>query len=105
MHYPEMWGFVQFLNKIAGRGEDQYIQKSIEAGKWTLRLVYYSERNYYIKNSTYTDDLKALGLNEYKIEGFRWPPEITYTKHLFEARLIRSDGTDTLTIYQDGLVK
>ena len=33
MHYPEMWGFVQFTEQVAGQGESTFTYRREESGK------------------------------------------------------------------------
>lgn len=104
MHYPEMWGYVQFSSKTAGDKEDFFPLKK-ENAKWALRKVYYAEHTYKIINGVYTDDIKKLGLDNYKAEGYVWPPEIEATRNLFMAEIKSLDGKETIRIKQDGEVK
>jgi len=54
MHYPEMWGFVQFSERVAGAGEDEFVERSIERARWALRQLYYAERNWHAEHGRYT---------------------------------------------------
>ena len=49
MHYPEMWGFIQFSNKEVGTEKAVFIKNKDEAAKWYLRMIYYKERNYFVE--------------------------------------------------------
>jgi len=103
IHYPEMWGYVQFSGKIAGKGKDGFVKNTDEAAKWALRKIYYAEWAYRAEKGTFSGDLKTLGLKDkdLKIKGFVFPPTIQITDSLFEASLkgqagpgfrIRDDG-------------
>ena len=105
MHYPEMWGFIQFSSKIAGTGKEDFVIKPREKAKWALRNIYYAEHAYNLKNNEYSNDIKKLGLENYKIEGYTWPPEIQATKGLFKATIKSNDGKEIISILQDGEVK
>jgi hypothetical protein len=68
MHYPEMWGIVRFSDAPAGvpRGAGEACDAAFEpdvrhAAAWSLRRVYYAERNWRAAHGAYTDDLAALG--------------------------------------------
>ncbi|NOY60439.1 MAG: hypothetical protein GXO75_16125, partial [Calditrichaeota bacterium] len=50
MHYPEMWGFVQFSDKTAGSGRDEFVYQKEEDVKWALRRVYYRQKAFQQKN-------------------------------------------------------
>jgi hypothetical protein len=101
MHYPEMWGIVQFADAVVGTAETSYIVDPTELVRWALRQVYYAESNYHLKNGTYTSDWPALGLN-IRVAGFTWPPNIEATADLFQATVTGDDGTAILGITQDG---
>jgi hypothetical protein len=101
MHYPEMWGFVQFSDKVLGIGTDQFIVNPDENSKWALRQIYYREKQYFEKNKKYTSDLNELGLIDFKVEGYSLPV-IQITSNLFEVSIMSLDGTMKWHIAQDG---
>lgn len=104
MHQPETWGFVQFSEKTAGNGNDVYIPDPDNDVKWALRMLYYRERAYYLKNNFYTSDLKALGLDEYKVQGKPFSPAIKMTFTMYEATFPGTDGKTAWHITQDGRI-
>lgn len=103
MHYPEMWGFIQFSSKNVGSGEELFVEKKEEAAKWFLRQIYYRERIYFEKNGTFIKDLNTLGIETEKIPGYIWPPVIECTTDLFEASIQCEDGSQKVHIRNDGL--
>ena len=103
MHYPEMWGFVQFTNEVAGGKKISFVGNKEEKAKWFLRQVYYLERIYFERNGTFTDDLKKLGLDMQTVTGYLLPPTIECTTNMFEASLLSDDGTIKINIRNDGL--
>jgi Carbohydrate family 9 binding domain-like len=101
MHYPELWGIVQFSEKTSG---EKFVYNHIENVKWTMRQIYYKQRTYHMLNGKFAnnlDDLKLINLNA---EGFNWPPEIYTTPNTFEALLISDDGITKISIFEDGLI-
>jgi hypothetical protein len=104
MHYPEMWGFVQFSNEISGNKNVSFIENGEEDAKWFLRHIYYLEREYFEKHGTFTDDLNKLGINKKSIPGYIFPPVIECTTSMFEASLHTEDGNEKISIRNDGLV-
>jgi hypothetical protein len=104
MHYPEMWGFVQFTDEIIGGRKISFVDNKRETAKWFLRQVYYKERNYFEQNGEFTDDLKKLELEKQTVRGYILPPTIECTSNLFEASILSEDGTDKICIRNDGLV-
>lgn len=102
MHYPEMWGFLQFSGMKVGQGIDTLKWNPVEDAKWALRKIYYAERNYYFAHATYTDDVSKLNLQEINTKDFSWPPRIYVTPDLFEATVVLGTGPMLLHIRLDG---
>jgi len=102
MHYPEMWGFVQFSEKIVGTGKDEFEWNPSEDAKWILRKIYYKERTYFFQNGKFTDNLKDLKLEKMKVKGYFWPPEIFVTPTFFEVIFTSADKKEKYHITQDG---
>ena len=100
MHYPEMWGFVQFSEKTAGSTKVAFEYRTEEDIKWALRQVYYRERTFFAKYGKFTGELADLGLNN----NYRFSPEIDFTRNLFEAFLTNETGEYSWHICQDGRV-
>jgi hypothetical protein len=105
IHYPEMWGYVQFSGKTAGKGRDTFGDKPEEAAKWALRKIYYAEWAFRAEKGIFSEDPKALGLKDkdLKIKGFAFPPTIQITESLFEASLKGPSGP-AWRIREDGRV-
>ncbi len=106
IHYPEMWGFVQFSPKAAGRGRERFDRRPEERLKWALRKIYYAERRRFAEGSGFSADLAALGLGEasdLRVRGWSYPPAIHATPSLFEAVYTAKSG-ESWRIRQDGLV-
>jgi len=87
MHYPEMWGFVQFSGQPAGQGDETFVLQKSEWAKWALRRVYYKEKTFFSRHGRYTASVDSLGLHKPDVAGIPWPPEIRCTWSGFEARL------------------
>jgi hypothetical protein len=104
MHQPETWGFLQFSDKIAGKGVDSYLPDPENELKMALRLLYYREKAYFQKNKLYTSDLKVLGFDNYLLNGKPFVPDIKMTFSLYEAIAKGSDSKTTWHIVQDGRI-
>ena len=104
MHYPEMWGFIQFSGKKAGEGKEVFAISPRENAKWILRKIYYAQSSYIIKNGKYASDIKELGLENLKADGYVWPPLIEGGKRVYSAAITSLDGRETVAIKQDGEV-
>jgi len=104
MHYPEMWGYVQFSTEIVGKKNVEFINKQEEKAKWLLRKIYYKERIYFNKNNRFTADLNALGINNKKIPGFIFPPLVYCTPNMFEAIIETINQKMKIIIKNDGII-
>ena len=97
MHYPEMWGFVQFSAETVGRGEAVFQAPPEEEAKRLLREIYYRQRQFREATGGYTASLDSLGIEHQVLENFLWPPRIQVTGQLFEASL-----EEVIDLDQDG---
>ena len=100
MHYPEMWGYVQFSYKVVNHGSDNFIIRPDEKIKWLLREIYYKEKSYFLVHKSYTSNLQILGYTNKEISAMSILPFIQSTSESFNASL-KSDEK-VYTIYQDG---
>jgi hypothetical protein len=106
IHYPEMWGYVQFSDRRAGAGGDRFVDRPEEKVKWALRRIYYRQRALFEEKGGFADDLGSLGLKnakDMKVKDWLYPPLIEKTKSMFEAVYSNKAGA-TWHIRQDGLV-
>ena len=97
MHYPEMWGIVEFVAAGEGAGE---LTEGERAG-WALRQVYYRQRNLAAETGSWAATADELGLGDSPDTALAWPPAIVLTPSGFEALLPLSDGR-TAHIREDG---
>ena len=104
MHYPEMWGLVQFTTEVCGAKAVPFVVDPADSARWALRTVYYAERDYFTSHGTFTAKLSDLKLEAFSLRGFNWPPSLEATADLFEATLQSQNGKALLRIYQDGRV-
>jgi hypothetical protein len=104
IHYPELWGYVQFSDLMAGEGKDTFRSRPEEAAKWALRKIYYKEKTYFMKNDRYGGSLADLGISEIKIPGYKWPPRIEATQSQWEAFLESEDGRGGIWINHEGRI-
>ncbi|MGD0483017.1 MAG: carbohydrate-binding family 9-like protein [Gemmatimonadales bacterium] len=104
VHYPEMWGFVQFSSRVAGQGTDLFAAHPEDALKWMLRVLYYRERAFHAAHGFWTDDLAKLRLAAPPLPGRPWPPLIAVTPSLYEASLAVPGGGRVI-LTSDGAVE
>lgn len=110
MHYPEMWGYVQFadnkqqMEESFGIGPDEQI-------KWYLRQLYYRQHNHREKNGKFSS--QAANLEEKKlrkkmdsqVDFEQWSePEIYATDHTFTIHIEHSETGNRWYIREDGRV-
>ncbi|MCX7974503.1 MAG: carbohydrate-binding family 9-like protein [Candidatus Aminicenantes bacterium] len=102
IHYPEMWGYVQFSDKIVGEGREEFQLSFDQDASWALRQVYYRQKDFFNRYGRYCENIDELGLTQLKVESYQWPPEIKTTWNSWEARLLSEDGQTSLFIREDG---
>ncbi len=101
-----MWGFVQFTDKIAGKGKELFADSFDEQVKWALRRIYYRETAFRRQNGAFTADFDDLGFgNDPSLspDGWGGRPRLAVAESLFEAFYRDADGA-SWHIRQDGLV-
>jgi hypothetical protein len=103
MHYPEMWGYVQFSGRVAGNDAEAFVEHPEEAAKWALRLLYYAQDHWRVEHGRYTDDVTLLNLPGPETDDFDWPPSIVLNGDGYTASVTAADGT-TAHIREDGRV-
>ncbi len=105
MHYPEMWGYVQFSDLVAG-GETAP-QEAFRPDPWgaaraELQRVYYAQRDYWNRTGTFATSAAALR-RATAGNAVSSAVEIYATPELFEARIACPDGA-WLHVRQDGRI-
>jgi hypothetical protein len=106
IHYPEMWGFVQFTETVAGRAKEYCDEDPDAEVKWALRRIYYRQRNLLAGKGHFSSSLEELNLakdKDLKVKGWNYPPVIQATESLFEAIYSNKKG-EKWHIRQDGLI-
>jgi len=108
MHYPEMWGFVQFSDKIVGTGKDEFVMNKEEYVKFALRKLYYRQWNYFVRFGKFSNNLEDLYKNDIKeldfIPEYKFDPIIETTSSLFEIKAKSFNGNFIWHIMNDGKV-
>jgi len=98
MHYPEMWGVVEFVS--SGDSTPGFTES--ERALWALRQVYYRQRERAARDGCWAAGVGELGLATPPETDLAWPPAISLSPSGFEATLRLSDGR-TAHIREDGL--
>lgn len=92
MHAPELWGYVQFSDKIAGQGTDKFVEKPCEAIKWMLRKLYYRQKEYKKQTGKYTDHAEELCASDFCSPEQLSNITIEKTSSFFEITFSTKDG-------------
>lgn len=95
MHYPEMWGFVQFSDIHAGESTVDFNWRQKEEDvKWLLRNLYYRQVDFYREHGKYTDEADQLGYRELfeDLMGSEVPPPELKIQALDANYLMRISG-------------
>jgi len=104
MHYPEMWGYLQFAEAKVGKKKIPFIEKNDEAAKWFLRQIYYHEKLFFKNHKMFSSDFAKLGIGEQPIPGYSSTIDLQSTTNMFEASLLSEDGKFKMNIRNDGRV-
>lgn len=102
MHYPEMWGIVEFVDSGTRAGGTGLSPE--ERALWALRRVYYRQRALVGASGRWAESAEELELGPGSAPGgdLPWPPAIFLTPSGFEATLPLGGGR-TAHIREDGL--
>lgn len=94
IHYPELWGFLFFVNgdedTLPSIPQDEY-------RKAELRTLYYLENHYLEDHGHYTDDPRELGS-----PALSFPYQLETTSRTFLATCRNADDTGVLFVQSDG---
>ncbi|WP_430809405.1 MULTISPECIES: carbohydrate-binding family 9-like protein [unclassified Carboxylicivirga] len=100
MHRPETWGFLQFSDVEAGKGEEAFVFNDDELVKWELYSVYHAQRLYRHATGRYTDELTAL--HKLKLPATKYVTSLAVTNSLFEAIATRPESDYQWHINNEG---
>lgn len=103
MHYPERWGYLQFTRKAETKSGFRIPYEELQ--KQYLWLVYYRQKNYISKHSTYASSLKDLGLTtpQVTVEGKPNQLKLESTSRQFSVSI--DDGSRVWILNEEGLVQ
>ena len=101
MHYPEMWGYVQFSTQTPEANNISYIVNDDEDIKWQLRQLYYSQNQFYLDNGKYATDLEDLKTN---VKSFRNKPTLHSSGRTYHISVLNSNMDKIILIFQDGKI-
>jgi len=105
MHYPEMWGLVQFKDLSIAAGPSPAEPDRVEHAGWTLRNVYYAQREHRAEKGEFTPFRLKLDLHARELDTswVSWPPSLYAEADSFSSS-VRVVSRGTLNIDQTGLL-
>lgn len=103
MHAPELWGYMQFSDNVAGGTPEQFIWDQNEDVKWALRRLYERQRQYNSTYGTYANKIEELKPSEITVKGITFAPEIVSAGSYYEISAPAFNGK-TAHITSDGRV-
>lgn len=103
IHMPEYWGFVQFSDKVAGKGEEPFVADPDEDTKWILRNLYYRQNEFRNQFGEYASNIKELKPEELTDGETASHIRLSVTPEMYEISLPGATGK-TWHIRQDGYV-
>jgi hypothetical protein len=104
IHYPEMWGFVQFSDRIAASDSAEYQIPASEKTAWYLRKLYYRQRAYLEQHGRYAKDLKDLHPQAIGADARLFRPVLQTTQSFYEITAPDLEGKGRWHIMHDGRV-
>ncbi len=102
MHYPEMWGNVMFSHQEVGKGKVDFIPDDLQAEKSYLRQVYYHQKEYFLQNGVYANELSLLKLKEPNFKDYQKKLQVYTSPNTFHLILKSKNAKTDLHIFQDG---
>lgn len=101
MHRPELWGFVQFSDIIAGMRMEDFLVKPEEKIKFALRELYYLQHRFFWENNRYAKSLEELGPEKPELfEAWQFDFDVARTR--FRLSAPDPDGQSAWHISEDG---
>ncbi|MBU0741171.1 carbohydrate-binding family 9-like protein [bacterium] len=103
MHYPEMWGIMEFEDLSIAADSERVVPDRVERAGWALRQVYYAQRDHHAAKGAFTPFRLKLDLDRVALDTswFAWPPHISAAADSFSATT-RVTGRGALAIDQTG---
>lgn len=106
MHYPEMWGYVQFADKKAN-----FQWRREEETKWYLRQLYYRQHELKEQTGSFTSNTEVLQAEKLfeKQNLSKWFPDLSFpgiyaTQETFEIRIQDDESGQLWYIRENGKV-
>ena len=101
VHYPEMWGYVQFSSGNGTGMQEPFAMDPDEAVRWELRKLYYAQRAYAEEKGLYAAEAGLL--EDYGYMSSSSEPVIVATLSGYEAALPASQDGSIICIDHRGM--
>ena len=105
MHLPEAWGFVQFIGKEVGTGQDSFLMPADEKIKWALWQMYYEQKEFRKKKGYWAYNIDVLGIPEVDIPDYVFNPVLVAGQGTFELSVNAIDGTYIWVLDSDSQIR
>lgn len=104
MHRPELWGYVQFSETTAGKGNESFVINPDEYIKFALRELYYRQHDFYRKNKKYSGKQSDLLKDPLMVNGKKFIAEFEISNTRFKITANSSDNKSQWHITEDGKI-
>jgi len=106
MHYPEMWGVVEFEDLSIAADTDRVAADRVDRAGWALRQVYYAQRDHHAAEDACTPYRLELFIDEDALDTswIQWPPDLQAEADAYSAA-VRVNGRGILGIDQTGRLR
>jgi hypothetical protein len=104
MHLPEMWGYVQFSDFLAGKGIDLFVPDPDEKRKFALRRLFHLQHVYRRNNGRYAFSFDELKTNNDTLPELDFEPVIEGTPSRFMIIAPSHDGISEWRIIEDSRI-
>lgn len=104
MHYPEMWGYIQFSTDDVKQANDKFEFQQEEYTKWVLRQIYYQQKVHNRKHGSFANNLAALEMETIVFNDIEFHPALETTSSMYEAYITDPVSGDVWHINHAGKV-
>lgn len=101
MHYPEMWGVVEFSRQPVGSVVSPVVITDAEIVRHSLYRIYFEQHDWFARHGRYARSLSELGILDLAFPGWESPPGFEVTPDQFQVTRRGPDG-QAAHITQDG---
>ena len=104
MHMPEYWGYVQFSDIPAGKGEEEFVINPDENIKFALRELYDRQLSYRRETGRYAGSMEEVMEEPLEINGRTFRPDFEVSRTRFKISAPSYDKKSRWYIVEDGRI-